>query len=58
MTESTKSGETPQVKDNKEAYKMERQKSKVLKNAIKDEKKQKQMLEQDLKLSLEKHEQL
>lgn len=58
MTESTKSGETPQVKDNKEAYKMERQKSKVLKNALKDEKKQKQMLEQDLKLSLEKHEQL
>jgi hypothetical protein len=40
MTESTKSG-SDQPKPEKEALKLERQKCKVLKNALKDEKKAK-----------------
>jgi hypothetical protein len=41
MTESIKSGSTENKKsaDNKEALKLERQKCKILKNALKEEKK-------------------
>jgi hypothetical protein len=57
MTESTKSG-SDQPKPEKEALKLERQKCKVLKNALKDEKKAKDLLEVDIKNLLLKNEQL
>jgi hypothetical protein len=51
MTESIKSGSTENKKsaDNKEALKLERQKCKVLKNALKEEKKAREQTELDLK---------
>jgi len=44
MTESTKSG-SDQPKTEKDALKLERQKTKVLKNALKEEKKARDQLE-------------
>lgn len=54
MTESQKSGSTENKKssDNKEALKLERQKCKVLKNALKEEKKAREQTELDLKAAV------
>ena len=54
MTESTKSNEL----SDKEALRQEKQKTKVLKNGLKDERKARELLEQDLKVMMTKCEQL
>ena len=57
MAESIKSG-SDQPKPEKEMLKLERQKSKVLKAALKEEKKCREQCEADFKASLVKNEQL
>lgn len=58
MTESTKSGSVKDIKSEKDSLKLERQKCKVLKQALKEEKKAKEGIDTDLKASLARNEQL
>lgn len=54
MTESTKSGSDQPKPDKSDALKLEKQKCKVLKIALKEEKQRQKQTEDDLKATLEK----